>query len=381
MAEDYYSILEVDRNASQDEIKRAYRRLAMKYHPDRNNGDKAAEEKFKQIGTAYEVLGNEEKKRIYDQVGHERYTNPNAGGPGGGFGGFGGGFGGAEGFDIGDIFGEFFGGGGGRRRQRDPNAPTKGEDLEYKLTISFEDAVYGCDKDITFSIDDTCPKCHGSGAEPGYKRHTCPQCGGSGQVMTSRGFFQMASTCPKCHGSGSIVDKPCTECHGSTTKRTQVKVSVHIPAGVDNGNRLRVAGKGISGKNGGASGDLFVTLAVKNHNVFTRDGSSLHCEVPIPFTVAALGGEIDVPTIYGAVKYTIPAGTQNGQEFRISEKGVKSLRNDRKGDLYFKVFVEVPVKLNSAQKKMLEDFAASCNESAHPRWKAFVEKARAFFKK
>ena len=377
MAEDYYSILEVDRNASQDEIKRAYRRLAMKYHPDRNNGDKAAEEKFKQIGTAYEVLGNEEKKRIYDQVGHERYTNPAAGGGPGGAGGFGG-FGGFEGFEgFGDIFGDLFG--GGRHRRPDPNAPRKGEDLEYKLAITFEEAVYGCDKDLSFSIDDTCPKCHGSGAEPGYKRHVCPQCGGSGQVMMSRGVFQMSTTCPKCHGMGSIVDKPCSECHGSTTKRITQKVSVKIPAGVDDGNRLRVAGKGISGKNGGPAGDLFVTLVVRKHNLFTRDGSDLRCEVPIPFTTAALGGEIDVPTIYGPVKYTIPAGTQNGQEFRIAGKGVQSLRSARKGDQYFKVFVEVPVKLNAEQKKMLESFAASCNETAHPRWKAFFEAAKSFF--
>lgn len=380
MSKDYYSILEIDRNASQDEIKRAYRRLAMKYHPDRNNGDKEAEEKFKEVGTAYEVLGNEEKKRIYDQVGHERYTSAGgAGGPGGpgnmnfDFGGFG---------DLGDIFGEFFGGAGGRRsRQRDPNAPMAGEDLEYQLSITFEEAVQGCEKNIKFTIDDTCPKCHGSGAEPGSKRQTCPQCGGSGQVMTSRGFFQMATTCPRCHGAGFTVDKVCTECHGSTKKRSSKNVTVNIPAGVDTGVRLRVAGEGGAGKMGGPAGNLFVVLNVRPHNIFTRDGVNLYCDVPIPFATAALGGKIEVPTIYGPTELTIPAGTQNGHDFTISGKGVQSLRSARKGDLHVRVQIEVPVNLSSAQKTLLKQFAESCEANEHPRWKAFVEKASQFFNK
>ena len=376
MSKDYYSILEVDRNASQDEIKRAYRKLAMKYHPDRNNGNKEAEEKFKEIGTAYEVLGNEEKKRIYDQVGHERYTNA-AGAAGQGnmnfdFSDFG---------DLGDIFGDLFGG-GRRSRRRNPNAPSKGEDLEYQITITFEEAVNGCEKSIRFSIDDTCPKCQGSGAEPGSKRQTCPQCGGSGQVMTSRGFFQMATTCPRCHGAGYIVDKVCTECHGSTKKHITKNVTVNIPAGVDTGMRLRVAGEGASGKMGGPAGDLYVVMNVKPHNIFKRDGTDLYCDVPIPFTTAALGGEVQVPTIYGPASLNIPAGTQNGHDFVIAEKGVQALRGTRrKGNLHVRVQIEVPVNLNSTQKDLLKQFAASCESSAHPRWKSFVEQAKQFFGK
>ncbi|MBR4219693.1 MAG: molecular chaperone DnaJ [Victivallales bacterium] len=380
MAEDYYSILEVDRNASQDDIKRAYRRLAMKYHPDRNQGDKAAEEKFKQIGTAYEVLGDEEKKRIYDQVGHERYTQ--AGGAAGGPGGPGGiHFDFGDMGDLGDIFGEMFGGGRRRQRQRDPNAPVKGEDLQYHLTISFEEAVYGADKDISFSIDDTCPRCHGSGGEPGSKRQTCPTCKGRGQVMSSRGFFQMATTCPTCHGTGYTLDHVCTECHGSTQKRTSKKVSFHIPAGVDNGSRIRVAGEGLSGRMGGASGDLFIEIEVREHNIFKRNDLNLYCEVPISFTTAALGGEITVPTIYGPTTFKVPAGTQNGKQFRIAGKGVQSPRSSRKGDLYVAVQIEVPVNLTNEQKELLTKFAASCNETSHPFWRSFMDKAKSFFSK
>ena len=377
MAEDYYSILEIDRNASQDEIKRAYRRLAMKYHPDRNNGDKAAEEKFKQIGTAYEVLGNEEKKRIYDQVGHERYTQAGAGGAGGpggmnfDFGDLG---------DLGDIFGSFFGGGGGRaRRPRDPNAPVNGEDLQYRLAITFEEAVYGADKNISFTVDDTCPHCNGSGGEPGSKRKTCPTCHGRGQVMSSRGFFQMSTPCPTCRGTGYTIDHVCSECHGSTQKRTTKKVSFHIPAGVDNGSRIRVAGNGLSGRMGGSPGDLFIELQVREHNLFKRNGQNLYCEVPIPFTTAALGGEIQVPTIYGPTTFKIPAGTQNGKEFRIPDKGVATPRGGRKGDLYVSVQIEVPVNLTSDQKELLTKFAASLNETSHPFRRSFMDKAKSFF--
>ena len=380
MSQDYYSVLEVDRNASQDDIKKAYRRLAMKYHPDRNNGDKAAEEKFKEVGTAYDVLGNEEKRRIYDQVGHERYTQ--AGGAAGGPGGFGGvnvDFG-----DLGDIFGAFgdMFTGGRQQRRRNPDEPRRGADLQYHLTLTFEEAVYGTEKKIKFSHDDTCPHCHGSGGEPGAKRVTCKRCGGKGQVFTAHGFFQMSQTCPDCNGMGSKFDKPCTECKGRTKVRRQREVTISIPPGVDNGSRLRSQGNGESGKMGGPAGDLYVELTVKDDEIFQRNGDDLLCEVPISFTTAALGGEIEVPTIYGKSKLTIKPGTQNGTEYRMPNMGVQSpTRKGVKGSLYVRVKIEVPVKLTDDQKKKLKDFEEACSKESYPTWKSFMAKAKKFFGK
>jgi len=383
MAQDYYSILEVDRNASQDEIKKAYRRLAMKYHPDRNNGDKAAEEKFKEVGNAYDVLGNEEKRRIYDQVGHEAYTQAGHGGGPGGPGGFGGmnvDFG-----DLGDIFGSAFGdffGGGNRRRSRNPDEPRRGADLQYHLTLTFEEAVYGTQKKIKFSHDDTCPHCKGSGGEPGSKRVTCKRCNGKGQILESRGFFQMSTTCPDCGGMGSTLDKPCAECKGRTKVRRQREVTITIPPGVDSGSRLRSQGNGETGKMGGPSGDLYIEIQVKENSIFARNGEDLMCEVPISFATAALGGEIEVPTIYGKSKLTIKPGTQNGAEYRMPGMGVQSLtRKNSKGSLYVRVKVEIPVKLTEEQRKKLKAFEESCTKESYPKWKAFMDAAKSFFGK
>ena len=384
MAQDFYSILEVDRNASQDEIKRAYRRLAMKYHPDRNNGDKAAEEKFKEVGAAYDVLGDEEKRRIYDQVGHEAYTQGGrAGGGPGGPGGFGNININFE--DLGDIFGGAFGdmfGGGGRRRPRNPDEPRRGADLQYHLTISFEEAVYGTKKTIQFAHDDTCPRCKGSGGEPGSKRVTCKKCGGKGQILTSRGFFQMSTTCPDCGGMGSVLDKPCTECKGRTKARRQREITITIPPGVDTGSRLRSQGNGETGKMGGPNGDLYVNINVRENNIFQRNGEDLLCEVPISFSTAALGGEIEVPTIYGKSKLTIKPGTQNGTEYRMAGMGVQSLtRKNSKGSLYVRVKVEIPVKLSDEQKKKLKEFEEVSTKESYPKWKAFMDAAKSFFSK
>ncbi|MBR0457809.1 MAG: molecular chaperone DnaJ [Victivallales bacterium] len=375
MAEqDYYSILEINRNASQDEIKKAYRRLALKYHPDRNNGDKAAEEKFKQINAAYEVLGNEEKKRVYDQVGHEAYTHQ---GMGGGAGPDMGGFG-----DLGDLFGSMFGdmfGGGGRRRR---SGPVQGEDLEYQLEISFEDAVFGCEKDIQFRHHDTCSHCHGEGCEPGTSRKTCPRCQGTGQILMSQGgFFQMRTTCPSCGGVGSVIEKPCLQCGGKGRVTTLKKLGLHIPAGVDTGSRLRSPNNGEAGVHGGPPGDLYVRLSVQDHPIFKRDDLDIHCTVPIPFATAVLGGDIDVPTVYGKERLTIPAGTQNGTTFTLRGKGVQSLTSrNRKGAEIVHIVVEVPTTLSSAQKSILKQFAQSCTGLESQRCTEFKAKAAKYMK-
>ncbi len=378
MAEDYYSILEIQRNATQDEIKKSYRRLAMKYHPDHNNGDKSAEEKFKKVGAAYEVLGDEEKRRVYDQVGHDAYTQAGHGGPGGGPGGMNMDFG-----DIGDIFGSMFGdmfGGGGNRRARDVNAPTPGRDIEYELRLTFEEAIHGCTKEISFNYKDTCNVCRGSGAEPGTTRKKCPKCNGTGQILMSRGFFQMQTPCPNCHGVGSVVETPCHECRGEGRKNAKKSVNITIPAGVDTGSRLRLSGKGETGRMGGPNGDLFVTLVVKKHPVFRREELNIFVDVPIPFAIAALGGEIDVPTIDGPDKLKIPAGTQNGTEFRMSGKGAPSpTRKNSRGDQFVRVNIEVPVKLSSEQKKLLQEFSESCTKDENPMFKAFMDKIKKLF--
>ncbi len=374
MAEDYYSILEVSRDASAEDIKKAYRKLAMKYHPDRNPGDKAAEEKFKQISAAYEVLGDANKRQRYDQLGHDMYTKGNAGGSGMSaedlfsqvFGGAGGGF-----------FSDLFGGGGGRAA----NGPMEGDDLSYELQISFEEAVFGCNKEISFQHTENCDHCHGTGAEPGSSKKTCPTCHGRGQVTMSQGFFSVRQTCSTCRGTGQIVEKPCQTCRGKGVVRKKRTISLRVPAGVDTGSRLRVSGEGEAGSNGGPAGDLYVLFRVRPHEIFERDGTSLHCEVPISFCTAALGGQVEVPTIDGRAELTIPPGTQNGATFRMKGKGVASLVRGRdRGDQYVHVVVEVPTKLSAEQKELLRKFEDSGDKNQiYPKWKAFVEKAKKFF--
>ena len=372
-AEDYYAILEVGRNATPDEIKKAYRKLAMKYHPDRNPGNKEAEEKFKTISVAYEVLSDETKRRQYDQLGHDMYTKGGRGGMGG-----------MNAEDIfsqafgGDFFSNLFGGGGGRRS---PNAPEKGDDLLYELQIDFEDAMFGVDRKIDIPRSETCGSCQGSGCEPGTAKHTCPQCNGRGQVTMSQGFFSIRQPCSYCQGTGSVIDKPCHACQGQGTVRRRKTLTVHIPAGVDSGSRLRLAGEGEAGLRGGPPGDLYVRIHVRQHEIFSREEHDLHCDVPIPFHVAALGGTIEVPTINGKAELTIPAGIQSGTELRLKGRGVPPLAKGRpRGDQYVKVVVEVPTNLTRDQKEKLKAFADACSDNVHPRLKAFIEKAKRFFK-
>jgi len=315
---DYYDVLGVERGADEKAIKRAYKKLAMQYHPDRTKGDKAKEEKFKEIQEAYEILGDKEKRAAYDQYGHAAFEQ---GGMGGG--GFGGGFSGA---DFGDIFGDMFGdifGGGGRGRQR----VVRGEDLRYDIQITLEEAVKGTTKDIQINTLAHCDSCDGTGAEKGSKVETCPSCHGSGRVRRQQGFFVTETVCPTCHGSGKKIEKPCKSCHGEGRVHKKKNLSVKIPAGVDTGNQLRLSGEGAAGENGAPAGDLYVVIHVKEHHIFERDGNNLYCEVPISFSMAALGGEIEVPTLDGKVKLKIPAETQTGKLFRMRGKGVSSTRS------------------------------------------------------
>ncbi|HHF4683838.1 molecular chaperone DnaJ [Haemophilus influenzae] len=370
---DYYEVLGLQKGASEDDIKRAYKRLASKHHPDKNQGSKEAEEKFKEINEAYEVLGDDHKRAAYDQYGHAAFEQ------GGGTGGFGGGFGGA---DFGDMFGDIFGdifGGGGRGRQR----VVRGEDLRYDLEISLEEAVKGTTKDIQINTLAHCDSCGGSGAEKGSKVETCPHCHGSGRIRRQQGFFVSESICPTCHGSGKKIEKPCRSCHGEGRVHKKENLSVKIPAGVDTGNQLRLAGKGAAGENGTPAGDLYVVIHVREHNIFERDGSNLYCEVPISFATAALGGEIEVPTLDGRVKLKIPAETQTGKLFRMRGKGVASTRSGYAGDLICRIVVETPVNLTSEQKELLHKLEESLQGkdlSKHaPKSSGFLDGVKKFF--
>lgn len=379
MASDYYQTLGVERSASADEIKKAYRKLALKYHPDRNPGDKTAEEKFKEVSTAYEVLSDPQKRAQYDQFGHEAYTSAGGAGAGGAdfrhaqdifsqfFGGGGGGF----------SFEDLFGGGGGRRSG---NGPREGADLRYDLEIDFEDAVYGADKTITFPRLTDCPECHGSGCEAGSGRKRCARCGGTGQQTVSQGFFSIRQPCPACGGSGEVIEKPCRKCRGQGRIQESKTLQIHIQPGVDTGSRLRVAGKGEAGVHGGPAGDLYVVIFVRPSAVFAREGQDLICEVPIGFATAAAGGLAEVPTISGKTKMRVPAGTQSGATLRLKGKGVPSLRGGGRGDLLVRVVVETPSRLNKEQEELLARFEASLTERNRPRHAAFVERAKNFMR-
>nr|WP_297461059.1 molecular chaperone DnaJ [uncultured Halomonas sp.] len=352
---DYYEVLGVERGADQKEIKKAYRRLAQKYHPDRNPDDETSAEKFREVSEAYEVLTDGEKRAAYDQFGHAGVD-----GQAGGFGGAGAGAGGFS--DIfGDVFGDIFGGAGGGRRN--PNAPQRGADLRYNLELDLEDAVAGTSVDIRVPRHVECGHCDGNGAEPGSSKDTCPTCHGMGQVRMQQGFFAVQQTCPTCHGRGEVIKVPCRECHGEGRVRETRTLSVKIPAGVDTGDRIRLNNEGEAGANGGPPGDLYVQVAIKEHPIFERDGRHLHCEVPINFVDAALGGELEVPTLEGRVKLKIPPETQTGKLFRLRGKGVKPVRGGPPGDLLCKVALETPVHLTEHQKELLRQFQDSLGDS------------------
>jgi molecular chaperone DnaJ len=376
---DYYEILGVERSVTEDDLKKAYRKLAVKFHPDKNPDDDSAEAKFKEVGEAYEVLSDASKRAAYDRYGHAAFQ--------GGMGGGGGGGGFHDPFEVfrevfsggggGGIFEQFFGGGGGGV---DSSGRQRGSDLRYDLQISLEEAARGCEKEIEIRKLDACDPCGGSGAQKGSKAVACPTCRGRGQVVVSRGFFQVAQTCPACHGTGRIIEKPCHSCQGEGRVEKTSRVKIKIPAGIDSESRLRSTGGGEAGLRGGGSGDLYVVVHIKEHEVFTRNGMDLNCEVPIPFTTAALGGEIRVPTLDGAVSLKIPAGTQGGSTFRIRGLGMPALQGTAKGDILTYVQVEVPTRLDSEQREVLQKFAELCGEENNPIYKSFYDRVKSFFK-
>ena len=368
---DYYEVMGVAKNASDDEIKKAYRKLAMKHHPDRNPGNKDAEERFKEAKEAYEVLTDGDKRRAYDAYGHAG-VNPQMGmGPeAAGFGGF------AEAF--GDIFSDIFGGGQGRGR----SSVYRGADLRYNLEITLEQAARGTETKIRIPAMETCDTCHGSGAKPGTHPKTCETCHGSGAVRLAQGFFSIQQTCPTCHGTGKMIVDPCQTCRGAGRVKRHKTLSVKIPAGVDEGDRIRLSSEGEAGVNGGPAGDLYVVMHLKEHSVFQRDGDDLHCQMPISFTHAALGGEIDIPTLEGTAKIKVPPETQTGQVFRLRGKGIKGLRSSYPGDLLCEVVVETPVRLTERHRELLRELEELNRKDASrhsPRAKTFMEKVREFF--
>ncbi|WP_076412855.1 molecular chaperone DnaJ [Shewanella sp. UCD-KL12] len=368
---DYYEVLSVGRDASEREIKKAYKRLAMKFHPDRNPGDKAAEASFKEVKEAYEILTDSDKKAAYDQFGHAG-VDPNRGG-GGGHGDFG---------DVfGDVFGDIFGGGrrGGGQRQA-----ARGSDLRYNLELSLEEAVKGLSKELRIPALAACDTCDGSGAKKGSSPTTCGTCHGQGQVQMRQGFFAVQQACPTCHGRGKIIKDPCNKCHGEGRVEKSKTLSVKIPAGVDNGDRIRLSGEGEAGEFGAPPGDLYVQVSVREHSIFVRDGNNLYCEVPISFGKAALGGEIEVPTLDGKVNLKIPSETQTGRMFRMRGKGVKSVRSHAVGDLLCKVVMETPVNLNERQKEMLREFdetlcGTGASKKHSPKAEGFFDGVKKFF--
>mgnify|MGYP003589455751 FL=1 len=374
---EFYDLLGINRDASDDDIKKAYRKMAMKYHPDRNPDSKDAEEKFKEIKEAYEVLSDSQKRATYDQYGHAGLEQ-NAGGFGGGGAGFGG-FGDA----FSDIFGDIFGGRAGTAGGNGGRGNVyRGSDLRYNMEITLEEAARGCEKQIRIPAVDSCEACDGSGAKSGTSPKTCPTCGGQGQVRMQQGFFSIQQTCPTCHGNGRVIADPCGVCNGSGRVKKSKTLNVKVPVGVDNGDRIRLSGEGEPGVNGGPHGDLYVVTHIKEHSVFQRDGQNLHCEMPISFATAALGGEIEIPTLEGVAKLKIPAETQSGQVFRLRGKGIRPLRGTTQGDLMCHVVVETPIKLTERQKQLLRDFddEGAGNHATHnPRAKSLMDKLKDFF--
>ncbi|MBN1268635.1 MAG: molecular chaperone DnaJ [Kiritimatiellae bacterium] len=380
---DYYEVLGVGREASAEELKKAYRKLAVKYHPDKNPGDKEAEEKFKEISEAYEVLSDPQKRQQYDQFGHQAFR------PGGG----GAGFGGFQGIDLeealrtfmgafggaGSIFDDFFG--GGMRGRGGRETTTGGADLRFDLEIDFEEAVLGSQRDIAFPVMVACEKCGGTGAERGSKEETCKRCRGQGAVVSSNGFFHVRQTCPACGGTGRIIKNPCRACGGSGRTREERKLTLKIPAGVETGSRLRLAGKGEGGVRGGRPGDLYIVLHVRPHAVFQRRDLDIFIEMPIPFAAAALGGEVRVPTIHGYADLKIPPGTDSGRIFRLRGKGIGDVHGYGKGDQHVRVVVEVPKRLDGAQRKALEQFRAAMSDAQHPEMREFYRQADEFFER
>ena len=378
---DYYEVLGVEKGASAEEIKKAYRKSAMKYHPDRNPGDKEAEEKFKEIGEAYEVLSDEGKRSRYDQFGFAG-VDPNYGAGQGGYGGYGGGFGGFGDFgDLGDIFGEFFGGGGGRGRGNTANAPRRGENVMARLELTFEEAAFGCEKEVAPQRIENCTACNGSGSADGVVE-TCATCHGAGQVRTVQNFMgmqmQSSAVCPKCNGKGKTIKNPCSTCKGKGKVRRSKLIKVKIPAGVDEGQSVRVRAEGNVGANGGPNGDLLVEIYIKRHSIFYRKGMDVLCEVPITFTQAALGAQIQVPTLDGKVPYDIPEGTQTGTSFTLMGKGIPEINNSRRrGNQRFTVVVETPTRLTKEQKELLRQLDGTLEDT--PKRKKFFDTIKDIF--
>ena len=381
---DYYEVLGLDKGASEDDIKKAFRKMALKYHPDRNKGDKDAEEKFKEVNEAYGVLSDPEMKKKYDMFGHAG-VDPNAqagqGGYGGGFGGFGGGFGGGA-VDLGDIFGDFFGGGfGGGAATR--NRPMKGRDLQHSVRITFEEAAFGVKKSFKVRKEVECKKCSGTGAAPGTGKRTCSKCGGTGQVTTVRNSFlgqvQTSSPCPDCNGTGSVIDSPCPDCKGTGRVLKNVTIEVDIPSGVDTGNAIRLRGQGEPGLNGGPAGDVIVYIDVAPHKLFEREGNDLYLTIPISFNQAALGDEITVPTLTDKVSYKVPAGTQPDTVFRLRGKGIKNGSTGRTGDLFVTVQLEIPTRLNQKQKDVISRMGEEVGPECYKKKTGWAQKLKDFF--
>ena len=367
---DYYEVLGVSRGASEAEIKKAYRKLAKENHPDLHPGDKEAEARFKEVNEAYEVLSDADKKARYDQYGHAG-VDPNFGA--------GGGFDGSFDFgDLGDIFGSFFGGGFGGGRRTNPNAPQRGESIRVSLAISFEEAAFGCEKSVTVERMETCETCHGNGCAPGSTPEVCPECHGTGTVQVRRqtpmGVFATSSPCTRCGGKGKIIHQPCKDCHGTGAVRKRKTIQASIPAGIDNGQTISIRGQGNAGKNGGPAGDLLITITVRPHELFRREGTSVLCEAPITFAQAVLGAELEIPTIDGKVKYELPEGTQSGTTFRLKGKGIPALNGRGRGDQYVTVYIETPRNLNKEQKEALKKFAESMGDSNYEARPKFFKK-------
>lgn len=375
---DYYELLGAERGASADELKKAYRKMAMKYHPDKNPGDAAAEHKFKEINEAYDVLRDDQKRAAYDRYGHEAFEQGGMGGAGG----FGGGFDFAGG--LGDIFEEMFGeilGGGGRRGGGGPQPAQRGSDLRYDMRLTLEEAFKGTEKSIRVASMVSCEACGGQGAAPGTSATQCPSCSGLGRVRVQQGFFTIERTCPTCQGAGRVIKDPCKSCQGTGRVRKERSLAVTIPAGVESGTRVRLSGEGEAGQRGGRAGDLYVVLSVDSHPFYQREGANLHCRVPIPMTMAALGGKVAVPTIDGTpIEVEVKAGTQSGHQVRMRGKGMSVLRSSSRGDLYVELTVETPVHLNKRQKELLEEFAIeSAKSKTNPESESFFEKMKDMF--